>query len=349
MFLISTRELAALAGVSQSTISRSLNDHSGISPETKERIRALAKKHGYIVRNKSRKTLATNKRRAIGVLSIFQPFFNDLFINQLLSVLYSYIEQENYYAMPLLDFSEDNGIQKIKDLMRLDILEGLVIINRVHDQKIENFLNEINLPHVYLIYFGRNSSEQVNIVDTDNFLGGYLAAKHLIELGHKNIITLTSPWDEFYDRTAGYKAALRDNGITPNEDYILSGDCYYKVGYQLTKDNLHLFKEATAIYAQCDVVAVGAIHALQDSGIDIPNDVSVIGSDDLELCEMCRPKLTSIAQPFLDHARVTVEKLLSTVNNTQHQAQAKTFLEPRLVTRNSTGLCRKHTLPSIRN
>lgn len=342
--MISTRELAALAGVSQSTVSRSLNDQSGISPETKEKIRALAKKHGYIVRNNPRKTFATSKRKAIGVLSMFQPFFNDLFINQLLSVLYSYIEQENYYAMPLLDFAEDSGIQKIRDLMRLNLLEGLIIINRIHDQKIEDFLNEINLPHVYLIYFGRNSSEQVSIVDTDNFLGGYLAAKHLIELGHKNIVTLTSPWDEFHDRTAGYKTALMDNGITPREEYILSGDCYYNVGYQLTQDNLQLFKEATAIYGQCDVTAAGAIHALQDNGIQVPGDVSVIGSDNLELCEMCRPKLTSMAQPFLDLARATVEKLLSTVNNPQQQAQAKTFLQPRIVIRDSTAICRNTKL-----
>jgi LacI family transcriptional regulator len=335
--MISTRELARLAGVSQSTISRSLNDRPEISVDTKEKIRTLAKQHGFIVQRKAKKTLLTSKRKAIGVLLMSYHIFDDLFLKQLVSMLYGMIENENYYAMPLLDFRGAGGIQKIRDLFKLGLIEGFIIVNREYDAEMDRYLTEIGIPFVYLIFFGRNSSKQVNTVDTNNFLGGYLATQHLLDLGHKSIITISSYWGEFDDRTAGYRTALQERGIEFRQNYVLIGNCHYADGYELTRSNLALFSDATAIFGQCDLLAIGAMNALQDNGIKVPDDISVIGFDGMEIGNICRPELTSIAQPFEDLAKVAVEKLLDIVNTPgKKSVQAKTFLQPHLVIREST-------------
>jgi len=339
--MISTRELARLAGVNQSTVSRSLNDRPEISVETKEKIRALAKKHGYVVSKKSKKTLLTARRKAIGVLMMHDHIFDDLFIKHLTSILYGIIEQENYYAIPLFDFMGENGVQKVRDLLKLGLVEGFIIVNRVYDAVMDRYFSEIGIPYVYLIFLGRNSSEKLNVVDTDNFLGGYIAAKHLINLGHRNIVTVTSTWEEYEDRTEGFRTALHENGLTLYQENILTGDCSYDDGYRLVCENLHLFNNSTAIFAQSDLLAIGAINALKDNGIRVPQDVSVIGYDGMEIGKISRPELTSVAQPIEDLARVAVDKLLEySGSNGKKTTQSKTFLQPSLLERQSTAVCR---------
>ncbi|WNX86156.1 LacI family DNA-binding transcriptional regulator [Agathobaculum sp. NTUH-O15-33] len=341
--MISTRELAKLAGVSQATVSRCLNDRPGISAETKELVRTLAKQHGYVVRNKNKRTICTNKRKAIGVLQMSHHAFDDHFIKQLLSILYKTIEQENYYAIPLLDFCGEQGIQQLKDLIKLELVEGFIIVNREYDAKVDEYFNQIGIPHVYLIFFGRNSSEQVSLVDTDNYLGGYIASKHLLELGHRHIVALSAPWDEFHDRLAGYQKALNEYQAPFEPSYILTcDDCRYEEGYRVVTENLALFEQATAVYGMCDVLALGALNALKDHGFRIPEDISVIGYDGLDIGQLCRPELTSVAQPFQELAHFSVAKLLEISNAPKKKTiQAKTFLPPALIERQSTSRCRE--------
>lgn len=337
--MISTRKLAELAGVSQSTVSRSLNDRPEISPDTKERIRALARANGYVVRQKARKTVCSPARKAIGVLMMRHMFFDDLFINQLVCVLNSFIEEENYYAMPLLDYGGEAGIDKLRDLLALGLIEGFIIINREYDETIDRYFNYIGIPHVYLIYHLRHSTKQANIIDTDNFAGGYLATKHLIDLGHRRIATVTSPLDEFADRTGGYREALREFGILYDPSLVFTCAADYQSTYATISAHRDAFQDATALFAQFDVGALASINALADHGLRVPGDVSVIGLDGLDIGEMHRPSLTSIRQPFQDLARHAVDRLLQAVNMPNAHVQGKTFLRPELILRNSTGPC----------
>lgn len=343
--MISTHKLAELAGVSQSTVSRCLNDSPHISVETKERVRALAREHGYIIQKKPSKTLCSPARKVIGVLVMRYRFFEDLFLNQVLCDLYSIIENENYYAMPLLDFYGVNGTERLHDLLSLGIFEGLIIINRKYDEVLDQYLSGIGLPHVYLIYHLRKTAKQSHIIDTDNFAGGYLATKHLIGLGHRKIATITSPLDEFSDRTEGYKAALEEDGIPYDPGLVLSAGVNYQSYYDITALKANIFRGVTALFSQFDVGAFGAINALTEAGYRVPQDVSVIGFDGLDLGTMFRPALTTIKQPYYDLGMQAVERLIQLSNTPDFHGDGKVYLRPDLVVRESTAPYKPDNVP----
>lgn len=334
--MISTRELAELAGVSQSTVSRCLNDSPEISIGTREKVRALARQHGYIIQKKQSRTMCSPMRKVIGVLVMRHRFFEDLFLNQVLCELYSIIENENYYAMPLLDFYGVSGTERLRDLLSLGIFEGLIIINRKYDEVLDQYLSSIGLPHVYLIYHLRKTAKQSHIIDTDNFAGGYIATRHLIDLGHKKIATITSALDEYSDRTEGYKAALSEAGIKYDTELVFHAGVNYQSYYDIIHMKADTFQEATALFSQFDVGAFGAINALLDAGYRVPEDVSVIGFDGLDVGTMFHPTLTTVKQPYSDLALQSVERLIQLANTPSFRADSKVYLRPELVIRSST-------------
>ncbi len=334
--MISTRELAKLAGVSQSTVSRCLNDSPEISFETKERVRKLAREHGYVIKKSKTKTTCSSERKVIGVLLMRHEFFEDLFVNQVMCELYSIIDNENYNTMPLLDFYGINGVERLRDLLSLGIFQGLIILNRKYDETIDEYLSDIGLPHVYLIYHQRKSVKQPYIIDTDQFEGGYMATKHLLDLGHRRIATITSPLDEYSDRTDGYRAALSDAHIPYDPELVFSADVNYRSYYDVIRLRSDIFQSVTAVFAQFDVGACGVVNALFDAGYQVPQDVSVVGFDGLEVSTMSRPALTTVQQPYHLLALRAVEALLEQTQTPQEQSMSKVYLRPELVVRDST-------------
>ena len=334
--MISTRELAELAGVSQSTISRCLNDHPSISFETKERVRKLALKYGYVEHGKGKKALLSGKRRTIGILVTGRPFFDDLFINYTLNLLAAEAAEKNYYTIPLpICTQEEGGLEKLRDLIRLNIIDSFIILHREFDEALHQYLKEIGIPHVYLLHCSRNSFEAVDIVDSDNYAGGYLGTRHLISHGHKNIITFTCPWREFEDRTNGYRQALRENGIMPREDFVLTGDCTYDSAYRLASENKSLIEQATAIYVQSDIMAVGVINALQDAGFHIPEDISIVGSDGYDLGVLSHPQFDSVAHPISELVDLAISRLVEIAGKSQPQMPRQIILRPYVIERGS--------------
>jgi LacI family transcriptional regulator len=334
--VISTREIALLTGVSQSTVSRSLNDHPGISVETKERVRKIAREHGYTEKIRKKEKSFSADHRAIGILLTSRPFFDDLFINYTMNLLTRNISMKNYYPLPLLDYSsENNGSEKLRDLIRLNILDGFIILARHFDEGIHRYLDDMGMPHVYLLHYSRDSVDSINIVDSDNFGGGYLGTKHLLDYGHRQILTLSSPWREFMDRTNGYRKALMEFGIESRDDFILAGDCTIQDGYSLIRHNSDLMRQITAIYAQNDLLAFGAIQALREEKFRVPEDISVIGSDGYELGLMCYPQLDSVAHPISELTELAINRLLELNNSESYQSPRRQILHPFVIHRES--------------
>lgn len=339
--MITTRELAELAGVSQSTVSRCLNDRPEISADTKERVRALAKEHGYILQKRHKKTICSASRRAIGILTMRSIFRDDQFINQLLCALSAVISSENYYVLQLMDFYGSSGVEQLRTLLDLRLVDGFIIINRQYDEAIDKYFQEIHIPHVYLVYYLRDTSRQANIIDTDNFTGGYLATKHLLELGHREIATITMPWDEYTERTNGYRAALEEAGIPFNTDRVLRAQTDYASCYQAVTRKSALFQQVTGLFVQMDVGAAGACNALHESGYRVPDDVSVVGLDGLDIGILCHPALTSVRQPFEDLAQNAFDRLMQIIHPSPNFSGGKILLRPKLVIRESTCPARK--------
>lgn len=340
--MISTRKLAELAGVSQSTVSRSLNDKPGISPETRERIRTLARQHGYIVKKQAQKEVCLARRRAIGILLMQYDYFENLFVSQLTYELEYLIADENYYPIRLLNYYGTGGVEKLRDMLKLNLLDGLIIVNRKFDKELDQYLQEIRLPHVYLIYHQRTNDPRHHAVDTDNVAAGYMATEHLIGLGHRKIATMTSANDEFHDRTRGYRNALNDAQIPFDPSLILYSQATYESCYQTLRNRIHSLKDATALFVQFDVGAAAAINALQDLGYHVPEDFSVIGLDGINVMEILRPSLTSVCQPIPKLAKAAISALLAMTDPSAPLPQFPILLPPELIVRQST------TVPSRR-
>lgn len=334
--MITTTELAKLAGVSQSTISRCLNNHPSISFETKERVQKLALQYGYVEQKRGKKTFFSGEHKVIGILVEDRPFFDDLFINYTISKLISKASKKNYYTIRLPISSQEPGsMERLKEFLRLNLIDGFIIMHRRFDEEMHEYLSKLGIPHVYLLHCSRNSFEAVDMIDTDNYAGGYLGTKHLIDQGHRNIITLTCPWREFEDRTNGYLHALEETGIEVNRKFVLMGECSYQNAYDLTCKNLDLFREASAIYVQSDIMTTGVVNALQHHNIRIPEDISVVGTDGYELGVVSNPQFDSVAHPISELADLSILRLIENMGRTKPQSPRQIILRPYIVERSS--------------
>lgn len=331
--MITTRELVALAGVSQSTVSRALRDRPEISPEVRERIRNLAKQHGYIVRSGRHRTTATAERRTIAILTsgIVEM---DAYLIALCNAISQFITQENYFPL-LLIYKDEFLLSRTAELISTKQIDGFIIIKREFDEEVHRYLAKLNIPQVYIHYFSRYSLNVIDLIDTDQYLGGYLATRHLLERGHRNILTLTSKGREFEDRTSGYFAAMRDAGLQANNDNVVCISCSYDDGYNFVMQNKDLIDRNTALFVQNDPGAIGCINALMDCGIHVPNDFSVIGFDGIEAGRYCRPQLTTVIQPFEDLASAALNRLLQRIGGASDKV-IRTFIQPTIVERSST-------------
>lgn len=279
--------------------------------------------------------MLSGKRRTIGILITGRPFFDDLFIHYTLNLLMAKAAEKNYYTIPLpLSSHEEGGLEKLRDLIRLNIVDSFIILHRHFDQQLHQYLKEIGIPHIYLLHCSRNSYQAVDIVDSDNYAGGYLGTQHLISHGHKNIITVTCPYREFEDRTAGYRQALLENGIPYREDFVLSVDSTYESAYRTIRENMQTISQASAIYVQSDILALGVANALQDEGLRIPEDISLVGSDGYALSAISHPQLDSVAHPIAELAELAISRLIE-ISEKKQQTPRQIILRPYVIERGS--------------
>ncbi len=332
--MITTRKLAELAGVSQATVSRCLNDSHEVSQETKERVRNLAKEHGYIIRRRRKNTVATAQRKEIAII-VSEISEMDAYLRALYNTLFNLVIQENYFPM-LLFCTEESMLHRIDELTETGIIDGYIIITRAFNEEADKKFRKLLIPRVYVHYFSRYSLESINMVDTDQFLGGFLATKHLIQLGHRHIAAFTSVGREFEDRTSGYFAALREAGLPTDNKNVFTIPRSYDGGYRMIMDNQKIIHHYTGIFVQNDPSAIGCINALHDLGVQIPEQISVIGYDGIEEGKFCRPELTTIEQPLQRIAEVVMDFLLQAINRPGDSAM-RTFIQPNVILRKSTG------------
>ncbi|MGF9916112.1 LacI family DNA-binding transcriptional regulator [Paenibacillus ehimensis] len=338
---ITTKDIARLANVSQSIVSRCLNNSPMISEETKKRIMKIAEENGFQF-NASARSLITNKTGTIAVIlpkilagygfDVHTKSWQDGIIERLermeFDVIVSFFENR---------FTKQNNIKKLIAAKKVD---GLVIMQPDLDDETVNFLEKSDVPYVFCKYLpGAYQSKEVDFIYVDQFQGGYLASDHLIKLGHKNILCVSAniEGDAFALRTEGFKAALHDNHLAFHEKLLFFGDSTFKSGYQAIKENIQVLKDITAVFAQNDLMALGAISALKESGIRVPNDIAVVGYDDIELCTFFSPYLTTIHQPIKETAKLTCDRLVGLLHAKQPAERRQMKIAPNLVIRESCG------------
>jgi LacI family transcriptional regulator len=307
-------DIAEELGVSTATVSNVIHGKTKkISDETVKRVQQLLEDRKYIP-SMAGMLLAQNNSKIIGVLinnhnKYEKRVLQDPFISSAIDYLSEVIEEQDYFMMVrCMDNTED-----IIQYASMWNMEGLIIIGFC-DQDYEKLRNGMHIPFVvYDGYFGQ-LSRYANI-SVDNLDGGYQAGKYLISKGHKNIMYLADNkmcMDQ--ERFIGLTKAMREAGIATPEDMfhmIPQTEKERKVYYL---EHLQEFRQYTAAFAASDVYAIEFMNFLLDHGINIPEDISIIGFDDIPECKLVRPMLTTIKQDSSARAKIAIQLLLDLRN-----------------------------------
>ncbi|GIJ51461.1 LacI family transcriptional regulator [Virgisporangium aliadipatigenens] len=333
------RELARRSGVSVATVSRVLNTPEVVSPDTRERVLRIAAETGYM-RNESARTLATKKSNLIGLVwdtDHRQPGWRHPFFQEILVALKSALSSHGLHLLMLANPSDaDDGMrdQHIRAVRRHN-LDGVVLIdNGSHDPALLALAEDaVPCVSIDLAVAGPGTT----YVTSDNEGGARAAARHLIERGHRRIATIAGPQRTApgQQRLTGFRAELDANGIALPEEYVVGGDFYFDSGFTCMQRLLALPDPPTAVFAAGDAMAVGALRAAAAGGLRIPEDVALVGFDDIDLAALVQPALTTVAQDKPGFGTAAADALLAMLAGDPAPA-APIILPTHLVVRGTT-------------
>lgn len=332
--MIRLKEVAAQAGVSVTTVSHVVNATRPVAKATEARVREAIKALGYRPDSVAR-ALKSNRSRTLGMIvtSAHNPFFAEVIRG---------VEDRCYqagYSLILcnsddIDDKQLNYLETLRD-RRID---GLVVMTAKNGAGFLEALSALPLPTVMMDAHPQPGWD-MTVINDDSRLGGRLAIEHLLAQGIERIALLTGPKDHARsrERLAGAMAALRDNGLGLPEDWQLSTELMLADGHCAA----HLLlanpdDRPEAIFAFNDLLALGCLRAAQDLGIRVPQQLSVIGYDDIEISAYLSPALTTIRQPIYALGTTAVDQLIARLEGTPFPGQ--TQLAPTLVVRESVKL-----------
>lgn len=304
---VTIKDIAKLSGVSTATVSKVINHKdSDIGKSTIERVKKIIEEQKYSP-NIVARSMITKKTKTIGLVipDVRNPFFTDLARGA------EDVANERGYSLLFCNTDDDlkKEIKYINNLIEKQI-DGIALAGAaIRDQSLEENM-DIKIPIVSLdrnVYFKGIEGK----IEVDNFSGAYDAVNHLVQLGHKKIMFLSGQVNIKLskDRLEGYKRALSDNGIDYNENLVVVGRYSSEFGYETMK-NMVLDKEITAIFCGNDLIAIGAMNALKEKHISIPEDISIVGFDDIYISTLVSPPLTTVRQPSYEIGYLAIETLI---------------------------------------
>ncbi len=330
-------EIAKLAGVSRSTVSRVVNDHPHVRDQVRERVWQVVRETGYQPHAAAR-SLVTRRTRVVGVIipEAVTTLFTDPFFPLLLCGVTETCNAHRYYLMLSL-FNDPAGQEEMyRRVVRSGHLDGVIVASTRLDDPIVSKLLREGMPFVIV---GCYPDEHVNYVDVDNIGGAQMAVEHLIRLGHRRIATITGPLNMIAgrDRLLGYRQALAAHQLQVDEALILEGDFTETSGQVAARRLLAL--SATAVFAASDIMAVGALKALREAGLQIPHDLALVGFDDVPLATAVEPALTTVHQPIERLGSMAADLLLNLLEHPpDERAPAHKIILPcKLAIRDSCG------------
>ena len=308
---VTIKEVAKLAGVSISTVSRVINDSKPVTDEVKQRVLNVIKETGYVP-NPLARSLVTKKSKLIGVVI---PEVSDSFVNEILNGIEAVSKMYDYDILLVNTYSDkEQELEAIK-MLKTKQVEGIVMLSWILDEDHINYMKENRIPAVYISKTARKYD--IYTVSTDNENAAYDMTKYLIDKNHKEIALIMTSKEETQleaERRYGYERALRDNNIEVKDELIKHGDTSYEGGYNSMKELLDEKIMPTSVFVTGDEAAVGAINAIFDSGYSVPEDISVVGFNDTKLAKIYRPKLTTVYQPLFDMGAVSIRALIKIIN-----------------------------------
>ena len=332
---LTLEQIGELAGVSRSTVSRVINNHPNVSSNVRDRVERIIKETGFSP-NLAARTLASQRAFVIGLVipRSIQSLFGDPYFARLTQGVVQAANLFDHTVSLFLLESREVEERIIPRITRPGFIDGLVVQSTSSDDKVLSRIVNGTIPYVIA---GRSLNyPDVTYIDVDNTNGAFMAVEHLVKLGHTRIGTVTGPMDAApgRDRKAGYLQALRQYDLPVDEALIAEADFTEAGGYRAAKQILQ--SKPDAIFVASDQMAIGALEAIRQEGLRVPDDIAIVGFDDLPPALYAKPQLTTIRQPILRFGIAAAEMLINLIEDKIQPPQSM-IMDVGLVVRDSCG------------
>ena len=331
---VTIKDVAARAGVSYQTVSRVINNKGEVSPEARARVKAAIAELGYRPSAIAR-SMVKGRTHTLGCIA---PNLIDYTFACLVEGAKVEARQRGYLLVAASAEQENDVAALCDEMFHSGRVDGLIAINPYSDGR-HLYFEELLAQGGAIVYFGvgpRNDNvSSVRLNDED---GAYQATRHLASLGHTSIAMIAGPANEdcVQSRNAGFAQALQECGLAALPGGVLEGDWSATSGYQAMQQWLSAGLQFTALFAQNDRMAVGAIKAVREHGLHVPGDLAVVGFDDMPLASYFDPPLTTIQQDLVEHGRQGARILIERIEDLSHLPE-HVVMPARLIVRESCG------------
>ena len=335
--MLNLEDIAKRAGVSRSTVSRVINNEPYVSAKTRARVLAVIEEVGYSP-NPGARMLVTRRTQVIGIVipqSLSVVFEDPHYFPTLLQGVTEAAQKQDYATLLFVGQSDEDEEKLYQRILQNRLMDGLVIASATQDTRITRRLLDHHIPFV-MVERPTAYEGEISYVSIDNVMAAQDAVNHLLNQGRRRIGHITGSLNnsDAADRILGYKLALQAAGLKVEPKLIVEGHFSSRSGYL---GMLELLEHGVdAIFVASDTTAFGSIQALQEQGIRIPEDVAVVGFDDLPRAVEMNPQLTTIRQPIQKKGTLATELLLDLLDG-KVQGPKHVLLPTQLVIRASTG------------
>jgi len=310
---VSIKDIARAANVSHSTVSRALSDSPLISSETKSRIQSLACEMGYTP-NAIARSLVTQQTRTVGMVV---TTITDPWVAEVVQGIEDSAHESGYSVILSSGASDPERELAAVEMLRSKRVDALIVTSsRVGALYLEH-LERIGVPVVLVNNHNEQSGRYTFSVSVDNQHGGYLATNHLIQRGHRRIAYISGPADhsDDADRSTGYQQALGENGLAFDPTLVISGNGQLDGGERALHTLTGLRTPPSAVFCYNDMTAIGLLSAARREGLSVPEDLAVVGFDDILFARFVQPTLTTVAQPQRDMGRQAMSMALALMDS----------------------------------
>ncbi len=290
-----------MAGVSHSTVSRSLNNSPRVKQETKDKIREIAEKFDFEF-NAGARSLSTRKTGTVGIIhpELYNDYSGSIFSNSLILEVMKCLDRAGIDSISVFSENRENSSSNIRRLTRQQKVDAFIIIDSLVSMEDWKFISKFGIPTIQLHYRPKNKPpEAINYIYSDNFIGSCMATDYLIEHGCTTVmcITIKSEHPEILDRLEGFISSMKQHNLVVDKNLIFEEECTLFNGEKVIRENIDKLDKIDGIFVHADIMALGVIKELGKLGYRVPEDIRVIGYDDIELGTYFNPKLTTIHQP----------------------------------------------------